>query len=98
MRQIKLRSPTHATATHRQACGHCTTLACRTAYANKPVLASKRKLESGHFSQSKCISPERPGRRLIEKIEFSFCLERAYGAEQQDTPPPHTVGLLTSKC
>jgi hypothetical protein len=46
---------------------------------DKPVPAGKRKLECGHFSQSNCISPERPGRRLIEGLEFSCCLERAYG-------------------
>jgi hypothetical protein len=34
----------------------------------------------GHLSlsQSNCISPERPGRRLIEEVEFYFCLERAW--------------------
>jgi hypothetical protein len=45
---------------------------------NKPIPACKKTLERGHCSQSKCISPERPGRRLIEEIEFSFRLERAY--------------------
>jgi hypothetical protein len=38
----------------------------------KPVTAGKRKLEGGHFSQPNCISPESPGRRLIEDIEFFF--------------------------
>jgi hypothetical protein len=33
------------------------------------VPGGKRKLECGHFSQSKCISPARPGRRLIEEME-----------------------------
>jgi hypothetical protein len=32
------------------------------------------------FLNCNCISPESPGRRLIEDIECSFCLERAYGA------------------
>jgi hypothetical protein len=45
---------------------------------NKPVPAGKRKLERGHFSHSNCISPASPGRRLIEEIEFSLRLERAY--------------------
>jgi hypothetical protein len=49
---------------------------------HKPIPARKRKLERGHSSPSDCISPERSGRRLIEKIQFSFRLERAY-----DTPP-----------
>jgi hypothetical protein len=40
---------------------------------HKPVPVGKKKLERGHFSQSKCISPERPGRLLIEAIESSFC-------------------------
>jgi hypothetical protein len=46
--------------------------------AYKHVPGGKRNLERGHFSQSNCISPESPGRRLIEDIELSFRLERAY--------------------
>jgi hypothetical protein len=44
----------------------------------KPVPAGKRKLERVTFLNCNCISPESPGRRLIEEIQFSFRLERAY--------------------
>jgi hypothetical protein len=45
---------------------------------NKPVPAKKENLKVVTFLNCNCISPESPGRRLIEETEFSFLLERAY--------------------
>jgi hypothetical protein len=50
----------------------------------EPVPAGTRKLECGHFSQSNCISPARPGRQWIEEIEFSLRPERAFQLTEHD--------------
>jgi hypothetical protein len=42
----------------------------------------KEDLKAVTFLNCNCISPEGPGRRLIEEIEFSFLLERAHGAAE----------------
>jgi hypothetical protein len=53
----------------------------------EPVPGYKRKLERGHFSQSHCISAERPGRRLIE-VRVLFSTERGLSPS---TPPVCTI-------
>jgi hypothetical protein len=59
----------------------------------KPVPAGKVKLERGHLSQSNCISPESPERQLIEEIEFSVRLERAYKTRQSTCARGHRSAL-----
>jgi hypothetical protein len=47
--------------------------------SNEPVPARKKeKANAIIFLNCNCISPESPGRRLIEETEFSFLPERAY--------------------
>jgi hypothetical protein len=48
-----------------------------------PFQQVKENCNAVTFLNCNCISPESPGRRLIEDIEFSFRLERAY-----DRKPP----------
>jgi hypothetical protein len=43
-----------------------------------PFQPKKENLKTVTFLNCNGISPESPGRRLIEEIEFSFRLERAY--------------------
>jgi hypothetical protein len=46
---------------------------------NKAVPAKRENWKEVTFLNCNCISLESPGRRLIEKTDFSFLLERAYG-------------------
>jgi hypothetical protein len=51
---------------------------CRVRASYKPIPAKKENLKAVTFLNCNCISPESPGRRLIEETEFSFLQERAY--------------------
>jgi hypothetical protein len=44
----------------------------------RPFQPVKENWNAVTFLNCNCISPESPGRRLIEDIEFSFGLKRAY--------------------
>jgi hypothetical protein len=46
--------------------------------AMSPFQPVQENLKAVTFLNCNCISPESPGRRLIEEIAFSFRLERAY--------------------
>jgi hypothetical protein len=55
---------------------------------SKPVPSRQKKTgRRALFLNCNCISPESPGRRLIEEIEFYFRLERACGTPK---PAQHT--------
>jgi hypothetical protein len=70
-------------------------MACETRQAtdHKPVPAKKKKTRKRSLFNCNCISPESPGRRLIEETEFSFLLERASseGASLDSHPLHHRV-------
>jgi hypothetical protein len=60
---------------------------CTDLQAISPFQPVKENWKAVTLLNCNCISAESPGRRLIEEIEFSCCLERAYQKACQETEP-----------
>jgi hypothetical protein len=63
----------------RNMCGREQTTLSRRGGGMSPFQPVKKNWKAVTFLNCNCISPESPGHRLIEAIEFSFRLERADG-------------------